>query len=58
MSNFTRLTRNPRTGEFEKAEWLDNHFGRHHFGIRFPDGEIFDQRNHRWEFQNEEEQKS
>jgi hypothetical protein len=52
MSNFTRVTKNPRTGEFEKADWLDSHFGPHHYGIRFPDGEVFNQRDHRWEFAN------
>ena len=55
-SDFTRLTKNPRTGEFEEAEWLDNYFGRHRFGVRFPsNGEVFDQRAHEWEFKNEEQ---
>lgn len=57
MSNFSRVTKNPRTGKFEEADWLDNHFGPHHYGIRFPSsGEVFDQRNHRWEFGNEKDE--
>jgi hypothetical protein len=53
MSSFTRITRNPRTGEFEEAEWLDDHFGPHHYGVRFPSGEIFNQRDHAWQFPRE-----
>lgn len=42
MSNYKQLTKNPRTGEFEEAEWLDDYFGRHHYGVRFKDGTIYD----------------
>ena len=36
MSSFTRRARNPVTGEFELAWWIDDYFGRHRYGIRFP----------------------
>ncbi len=43
MSNFIRKTRHPDTKEFEEAEWLDNYYGSHKYGVRFPStGEIID----------------
>jgi len=41
MSNYSKQTINPRTGESEQAEWLDDHFGKHVYGIRFADGGIY-----------------
>ena len=41
MSNYIKHTTNPRTGEAEKAEWLDDYFGKHVYGIRFADGGIY-----------------
>jgi hypothetical protein len=42
MSNFNSLTRHPVTGIFEIADWLDDHFGKHRYGVKFPsDGLIF-----------------
>lgn len=41
MSNYMRLTKNPRTGKYEMAAWLDNHFGPHRYGVRFADGTIY-----------------
>jgi hypothetical protein len=42
MSNFIKQTKNPMTGRWENAEWLDDHFGPHRYGVRFPSsGEIF-----------------
>ena len=38
MSNYRDKAINPRTGQIEDADFLDNHFGRHQYGIRF-DGE-------------------
>lgn len=46
MSNYIEPTRHPETGEMENAEWLDNAFGRHCYGVRFPsDGIIRDARD-------------
>jgi hypothetical protein len=42
MSTFHKSTRNPDTGKWEIAIWLDDHFGSHHYGVEFPDGNIYD----------------
>jgi hypothetical protein len=43
MSNFQRLTKHPKTGKFELADWLDDYFGNHHYGVRFPsDQQVYD----------------
>lgn len=44
MSSYTKLTKHPKTGKWLMAEWLDDYFGQHRYGIRFPNGEIFDER--------------
>ena len=51
MSNYSRLTVNPCTGRLENAEWLDNYYGRHNYGVRFPDGVIHDERHFEWKFE-------
>jgi len=33
MSNFTQIIKHPVTGEPVEAHFLDNHFGRHKYGI-------------------------
>lgn len=41
MSSYRKLTRNPETGLWENAEWLDDYFGLHRYGVRFPsDGSV------------------
>jgi len=50
VSTYQRRTKNPVTGEFEEATWLDDHFGRHRYGVQFPDGKIYRQSDHQWEF--------
>jgi len=43
MSNYIKKTKNPKTGDYENANWIDDHFGRHHYGVSFPSGaEIYD----------------
>lgn len=41
MSNFRKKTKHPVTGEWEWANWFDNYFGPHKYGVEFPDGKIF-----------------
>lgn len=41
MSCFMQDTINPDTGELEQAEWLDDYFGKHRYGVRFPGGKVF-----------------
>jgi hypothetical protein len=52
MSSFYRRTKNPATGAFEDAMWLDNYFGRHRYGVQFPDGRVYRQSDHIWEFED------
>lgn len=35
MSNYTKLTKHPETGEWLPAHWQDNYFGEHRYGVRF-----------------------
>jgi hypothetical protein len=35
MSNYSAPTRHPVTGAIEMADWLDDSFGRHIYGVRF-----------------------
>ena len=42
MSNFIAPTRYPdEAGEIQPATWLDDYFGPHEYGVRFPNGEVF-----------------
>lgn len=54
MSNFIRRTKNPETGKFQDAEWLDNYYGPRQYGVRFleANGEIsiYQESDHEWEF--------
>lgn len=38
MSNFTRKTYNPKTGVYEDADWIDNYFGPHEYGVKYQSG--------------------
>lgn len=51
MSTFYRRTKNPLTGEFEDALWMDDHFGRHRYGVHFPGGMVYRETDHNWEFE-------
>jgi hypothetical protein len=43
MSSFNAPTKHPVTGKVEKATWIDDHFGRHRYGVSFPgDKTIYD----------------
>lgn len=35
MSNFTRVAWNPRERVARAANWLDDYFGRHQYGVKF-----------------------
>jgi hypothetical protein len=41
MSTFKRKTKHPQTGEWEQATWWDDYFGKHHYGVEFSDGQVF-----------------
>ncbi len=36
MSTYSKLTKHPYTGKWEKAIWYDDLFGSHHYGVVFP----------------------
>ena len=44
MSNFKTLTYNPWTGELEMADWIDDYFGQHNYGVVFQNGDVADPR--------------
>jgi len=41
MSNYYEDAWHPVKKTIEKAEWLDDYFGKHQYGVRFLDGQIF-----------------
>lgn len=52
MSTYSRETKNPDTGEWEIATWIDDYFGSHNYGVRFPSMEtkVFRADERKWEF--------
>jgi len=52
MSNFIRKTKHPITGNYENAWWLDGYFAGRNYGIKFPSGEIFDERDYEWKYKD------
>jgi hypothetical protein len=36
MSNYQAKTKHPITGEWEVADWHDDYFGKHIYGVKFP----------------------
>lgn len=42
MSTYNRYTKHPKTGKWENALWIDDHYEHYHYGVQFDDGEIFD----------------
>ena len=51
MSSFYKKTKHPVTGSIENALWVDDHFGRHKYGVEFPDGSVFPD----WEIEPKQE---
>lgn len=50
MSSYIKPTINPDTHEVEKAEWLDDYFGSHNYGVRFPStGIVYRADEYYWE---------
>ena len=41
MSNFYAMTLAPDRDTAEVAEWLDDYYGKHCYGVRFSDGKIY-----------------
>lgn len=41
MSNYYAKAKRPNSDEIEKVEMLDDYYGRHRYGVRFPDGQVY-----------------
>lgn len=41
MSNYRAPAFNPVTKRVENADYIDNYFGRHDYGVRFDDGKVY-----------------
>ncbi len=54
MSSYTKTTLNPRTCKWEKCLWIDDYFGRHKYGVKFPDGWVVDPEKEELETKEEE----
>lgn len=51
MSNFARRTKNPVTGKFESAVWMDH--GHRGYEVIFPTGHSYKDDAFEWEFEDE-----
>lgn len=40
MSSYYKQTKHPQTGKWENAEWIDDYYGKHKYGVKFSDGYI------------------
>lgn len=40
MSNYYAVAKEPGGEYYETVEMIDNYFGNHEYGVKFPDGEI------------------
>ena len=50
MSNYKTKAKRPDGLYFEDVEMLDDFWGHHEYGVRFPDGEVFREKD--CEFKN------
>lgn len=41
MSNYQKIAINPKTNEEELADFLDDFYGKHQYGVRFADGSVY-----------------
>ena len=41
MSSYSQVTKHPITGEYEKAEYIDDYFGPHGYAVKFPSDEKY-----------------
>jgi hypothetical protein len=48
MSNYRAPAFNPETGKVEEADWLDNHFGHHIYGVSFG-GQVYHAHEVSWD---------
>lgn len=41
MSSYIAVAINPRTGKEEEALFIDDYFGKHEYGVKFDDGNVY-----------------
>jgi len=41
MSNYSQKAKHPETGKWEIADYLDDYYGKHQYGVKFSDGQVF-----------------
>lgn len=41
MSSYYKPTVHPKTNRVEHAMWIDDYFGRHNYGVKFSDDEVY-----------------
>lgn len=41
MSNYFGKAKHPETGEIQEVYFMDDYYGPHRYGVKFPDGKIF-----------------
>jgi len=41
MSNFMAKAAHPVTGEIFECYYLDDYYGRHKYGVQFPNGDVY-----------------
>jgi hypothetical protein len=41
VSDYPGKAVDPKTGHVESVMYLDNYYGRHRYGVRFPDGNVY-----------------
>lgn len=54
MSNYIGWAKHPETHHWHRAYFIDDHFGAHHYGVRFNDDKIFSTREHKIETSDKE----
>lgn len=45
MSTYSKQTKHPATDEWHEATWIDDFYGKHCYGVKFPNGEVFNPEN-------------
>ena len=41
MSSYIAKTKHPITGKWKNVFWIDDYFGRHHYGVIFVNGKLY-----------------
>ena len=54
MSTYSRQTKHPVTGEWHEATWIDDFYGRHRYGVQFPDGGTYNPEKTKLETRDDE----